>query len=102
MTKPHSSIHSHRQFTGDEKAHMKQLMVDVTLAAAAADPRTADDWRGVNPQPGDLQQFAVTDRGAKYRIEGLDDTWVAIERESDTTYQANVIFTDDETDYLLI
>ena len=102
MSNPRSSIESDRQFANEDIERMKQLMVDVTLAAIDADPRTAEDWQRVNPDPGQLWQFEVSDDGAKYRIEGLAQTWIGIRRESDDIYQANVLFTDGDGDYLLI
>lgn len=102
MTEPRSSIYSDRQFTSEDIERMKQLMVDVTIAAVEANPHTAEDWRNVNPDTGQLWQFEVSDDGAKYRIEGLAQTWIGIRRESDETYQTNVLFTDGDSDYLLI
>ena len=102
MTEPRSRIYSDRRFADEDIERVKQLMVDVTLAAIEADPHTAEDWRDLNPDPEALHPFDLTDDGAKYRIDGLDRTWVGIRRESDRTYQANVLFTDGDTDYRLL
>lgn len=77
---------------------VKQWSVDLLNAMFDKNPQTEDDWGNLNPMPTILMAVNVTKDSIRFRVDGMPNFELQVERFSPNHGQASLLFTGNGQD----